>query len=171
MGCCRTVDRRRSSQSLPKGGVVVTKSTEGRHTVDRKGWRHQIDKNGGCRHQADKGSLHSGPKGLPSPSQQEVDVVTKSTRGRHTVDQRSGDTKSTQGAGTPSQPRCGDTKSTQGAGTPSHPKEWGHQVNPGAGTPSQPTEQGEGTPSQPTERGRGHQVNPRKSRRAFQLID
>jgi len=57
---------------------------------------------------------------LPSPSQQEGDVVTKSTRGRNTVDRRSGDTKSTQERGHQVNPRGGDTKSTQ---------ERGHQVN------------------------------------------
>jgi len=111
-------------------GVVVTKSTEGRHTVDQWGCRHQVSK-----------------KGMSSPSRQEV-----------------------------------VTQSTEGVGTPSQPKGRGHQVNPGVGTPSQPTEKGggdtksthgerEGTPSQPTEKGRGHQVNPRKSHRAYQLID
>jgi hypothetical protein len=99
--------------------VVVTKSTEGRHTVDQWGCRHQV-----------------GKQGMSSSSRQEV--VTQSTEGAGTPSQpKSGDTKSTKegghqvnpGAGTPSQPRCGDTKSTQ---------ERGHQVNPGVGTPSQP---------------------------------
>jgi hypothetical protein len=140
-------------------GVVVTKSTEGRHTVDQWSCRHQVGKKvvtqstrrsshcrpmelpspsrqeGGCHHQVDRRSSHSRPMELPSPSRQE---------GRHTVDQkewgyqvnpRSGDTKSTQQWGHQVNPRSEDTNSTQ---------EWGHQVNPGAGTPSQPTEKGRG---------------------------
>jgi len=168
VGSCRRDDRWRSSQSPAKAGrrhqvdrtpshsrpkglsspsrqKVVTQSTKGggrrqvyksRHTVDRRG----------CRHLVDKRSSHNRPMGLPSPSQQEGDVVTKSIRGRHTVDRR-----------------IGDTTSAQGAGTPSQPKERGHQVNPrGEGDTKSPTEEGGGgTPSRPMKKGR-QQVNPRR---------
>jgi hypothetical protein len=172
-GSCRhQVDRK---------GIVVTKSTSGRHTVDQRG----------CRLQVDRRSSHSRPMGLSSPSRQEV--VTQSTEGRcrHQVSKKGMSspsrqevvTQSTAGGGTPSQPQAvGDTKSTQGAGTPSQPTERGHQVNPrkkGRGHQVNPRSgdtksthgEREGTPSQPTEKGRGHQVNPRKSRRAYQLIN
>ncbi|KAF8533769.1 hypothetical protein BDD12DRAFT_809902 [Trichophaea hybrida] len=129
-GCRHQVDRR-SSHSRPKGlpspsrqkGNVVTKSTRGRYTADRRGCRHPVDK-----------------KGMSSPSRQEV--VTQLTEGGGTPSQPKevGDTKSTQGSrGHQVNPRSGDTKLTQGAGTPSQPKEvgdtksteeWGHQVNP-----------------------------------------
>ena len=176
VGSRRTVDSWTSLQSLPKIGsrhqvnrrwshnrptgwlwslsrqeiitqstdsVVVTKSTRGRHTVDRWGCRHQVSKRG--------------------------EVINKLTRGRHTVDRRSGDTKSPHAAGTPSQPKQrghqvnpgrGDTKSTQGAGTPSQPTERGRQVNPRSGD-TKSTQERKGTPSQPTKKGR-HQVNPRR---------
>jgi len=116
-GSRRTVDWWKSSQSLPKTGRS---------------------------HQVDKRSPRSRPKGLSSPSRQEV--VTQSTEGgcRHQVSKKGMSspsrqevvTQSTEGAGTPSQPRSGDTKSTQ---------ERGHQVNP-------------------RKKGRGHQVNPRRER-------
>jgi hypothetical protein len=112
-----------SSPSQPKGVVVtsrqevVTQSTKGglsspsRQEVvsqsTKGGCRHQVDKKGGIivtkstrrglSSPVDRRSSHSRPKGLPSPSQQEGDVVTKPTRGRHTVDRR--------GEGTPSQPK------------------------------------------------------------------
>jgi len=187
--------------------VLVTPLTQ-------RGCRHQVDKRsshsrpkGGCRHQVDRRSSHGRPKGLPSPSRQKGDVVTKPTSGRDTVDRRGCRhqvgkkgmsspsrqevvTQSTEGVGTPSQPKERGHQVNPGVGTPSQPKERGHQVNPRAGTPSQPRSRDtksthgkrggdtksthgerEGTPSQPTEKGRGHQVNPRKNRRAYQLID
>jgi hypothetical protein len=79
-GCRHQVDKR-SCHSRPKGAVVTKstrreglssqnrqeggcrhQSTEGRHTVDRRGCRHQVNK-----------------KGMSSPSRQEV--VTQSTEG------------------------------------------------------------------------------------------
>jgi len=197
-GCHHQVDRM---------GIVITKSTRGRHTVDQRG----------CHHQVDQRSSHSRPTGLSSPSRQKVVTqsingvaVTKSAqRGcRRQVDKRSSHSRPKERglqvnpvAGIPSQPRSGDTKSaherghqvnsksgdtksTLGAGTPSQPKKRGHQVNPrkkrrghqvnprreGGDTNSTHGER-EGTPSQPTEKGRGHHVNPRKSQMAYQLID
>jgi hypothetical protein len=105
-----------SSPSQPKGVVVtsrqevVTQSTKGglsspsRQEVvsqsTKGGCRNQVDKKGGIivtkstrrglSSPVDRRSSHSRPKGLLSPSQQEGDVVTKPTRGRHTVDRRRG---------------------------------------------------------------------------------
>jgi len=58
----------------------------------------------------------------------------------------------------PSKPSSRHTKSTQGAGTPSQPKERGHQVNPlkkGGGVTKSIHRGKEGTPSQPTEKSQG----------------
>jgi hypothetical protein len=147
VGCRHQVDRR-LAHSRPKA-VVVTKSTKGRHTVDRRGCRpkltrghHTVDQ-WGCRHQFRK-------MGMSSVSQQEV--VTQST----------------EGVGTPSppkerghqvNPRSGNTKSTKGGKTPSQPKEQGHKVNQREEGDTKSTHEERETQSQPTENGRGHQVN------------
>jgi hypothetical protein len=131
-GSCRhQVDRKgiivtKSTQkelSSPSRQEVVTQSTKGGVAVTKSTQR-------GCRHPADKRSLHSQPH-----------------EWGHQVNPRSGNTKSTQGTGTPSQPRSGDTKSTQGAGTPSQPRERGHQVNPRSGDTKSTHREREGTPS------------------------
>ena len=141
---------------------------------------------------------------MSSPSRQEVVtqltegvVVTRSSRGHHTVDQwgcrhqvskkgmlspsrQEVVTQSPEGAGTPSQPRSRDTKSTQERVHQVNPRggdskstgERGHQVNRRAEGDTKSTHgEREGTPSQPTEKGRGHHVNLWKRCRAYQLID
>ena len=164
MGCHCTVDSRRSSHNLLKEGC--------RHQVDKK-----VVTKVGCHHNVDKRSSHSRPMGLLSPSQQEGDVVTKSTRGRHTVDQwgcrhqvskkgmsspRRSSHSRPMGLPSPSQQE-GDvvTKSTRGrhtvdqrSGDTKSTQERGHQVNP----------RRKGGETKSTHgKGRGHQVNPRRT--------
>jgi len=157
-GCRHLVDQR---------GVVVTKSTRDSQQVDQRELSSPSRQEGDCCHQVDKRSSHSRPKGLSSPSRQKV--VTQSTNGvavtksarrgcRHQVDKRSSHSRPKERRHQVN-PRSGDTKSTQGAGTPSQPTEKGrgHQVNPrrkGGDTKSTHGER-EGTPSQPTEKSQG----------------
>ena len=150
-GSRRTVDWWKSSQSLPKTGR---------------------------RHQVDKRSPRSRPKGLSSPSRQEV--VTQSTEGgcRHQVSKKGMSspsrqevvTQSTEGAGTPSQPRSGDTKSTHG-------KRGGDTKSTHGERGDTKTTHGkrEGTPSQPTEKSQGVSTDRRGrlggKRRAHNLLN
>jgi len=146
-GCCHQVDSKGDCRhQVDRKGIVVTKLTSGRYTVDQRG----------CRHQVDKWSSHSRRKRLSLPGRQKVATqstngvaVTKSARRgcRHHVDKRSSH----------SRPKAWRHKVNPRVGTPSQPKERGHQVNPRSGDTK--STQGAGTPSQPKER--GHQVNPR----------
>ena len=159
-GCRHLVDQR---------GVVVTKSTRDSQQVDQRELSSPSRQGGDCCHQVNKRSSHSRPKGLSSPSRQEVVtqstkgvVVTKSTEGRHAVDQWGCRHQvGKKGMSSPSRQEV-VTQSTEGAETPSQPKERGHQVNPRSGDTKSTHGEREGTPSQPTEKGRGHQVNPRR---------
>ena len=167
-GCHHQVDKR-SSHSRPMG-VVVTKSTEGRHTVDRRGCCHQVDTEGmsspigqerGCHHQVDRRSSHSWPKGLPSPGRQEgdchhqVDKLSSHSRpkGLSSPSRQKVVTQSTNGVAITKSARRGCRHQVDKRSSHSRPKERGHQV---AHTGR------EGSPTQPTEKGRGHQVNPRR---------
>lgn len=153
-----TVVKNRSSHTRQTGIVLTKAARGGRHTVNRRGlsspsWQVVLTQSTneyaitqsarkGCHHQAGKMSSDSQLKEW----------------GHHV----------NPWAGIPYQPKSGDTKSTQGVGTPSQLKEKGHQVNPGSGeTKWTQGDRGHqfdpraGTPNQP-KRGRGHQVTHRR---------
>jgi len=174
MNCCHQVIKR-SSYSGP-AGVVITKSTRGRHTVDQWGLlspsRQKVvtqstagvavtkSTQRGCRHQLDK-------KGV---------VITKSTGGRHTVDRRGCRhqvdrkgiviTKSTSCRHTVDQRGCRhqvDRRSSHSRpmGLPSPSRQEGDVVT--RSTKGHHTvDRRSGDTKSPTQEGRGHQLNPRR---------